>query len=187
LSAIALKIAQYAPGGVDAFASGYQARALTYVESRVDASSLSTAKAVQYYALACVYYATYGVANPITNLQGQNPPGWLKSTNWISTTVDPCSGNPTTSVWYGVECSNNKITQIDLNTNRLSGSIPNEISLLSADNLSGAGNINYIDLYSNGFLFNDGDAGLSWIGQLGSNMGESSNYERVAMIVVCYI
>jgi hypothetical protein len=173
LSAVAVQIAKYAPGGVNAFVPGtYQACALSYVQSRSDVASLSDAKAVQYYALACVYCATYAVANQATNAvaPGKTPPGWLKNTNWLSKTADPCSSSSNLA-WYGVTCdSNNKILVIDLNSNNLSGGIPYEITLLSADNPSKAGNINKLDLYNNQYLLNAFDAGLAFIGGLGSNM-----------------
>jgi hypothetical protein len=169
-SAIALKIAQFLPDGTESYSGPYQGCALSYVESRTDVASLSNAKAVQYYALACIYCATYGVPN---QLYGSNvPPHWLKSTNWLSTTADPCNNS---TLWYGITCANNKVTIIDFSGpsqagNNLAGSMPNEVTLLSADNLSGAGNLLYMDLYKNTYLFNEGDAGLAFLGGLGSNM-----------------
>jgi hypothetical protein len=168
LSPVAKKISYYAPGGYNAFAGGYQKQALTYIQSLSFANSLSAAKAVQYYALACLFYATNGVSNPATKALIGNgaPPGWRINTNWLSKTVDPCSGK-----WHGVTCSSNRVTELSLNSTGLTGSMPFEITLLSSNNPSKAGNLIYMDLFTNPYLFNDGDVGeLDWIGGLGSNM-----------------
>jgi hypothetical protein len=152
----------------------YQYKALAYVQSLSTASSLSTAKAVQLYALACLYYSTYAVSNAITasvyTTSTQTLPGWNMTTNWLSKTIDPCSGNSTQYIWYGIQCASEKITTIDLYKNRLSGSVPYEITLLSADSLSGAGNLNSVDLERNPLLYNHGTDGLAWIAGLGSNL-----------------
>ncbi len=174
LSPVAKKIAPYAPGGSSSFTGTYQAKALKYVQSFSNANSLSTAKAVQYYALACIYYATYAVANHATNAveSGVTPSGWTESVNWLSKTVDPCKGNSSTYYWYGVLCADdNKITTLDLHKNQLTGGIPNEIALLSSSNPSGAGKLRYLDVGDNYYLYNSGDTGLAWMGELGPNLG----------------
>jgi hypothetical protein len=166
---VADKIALYAPGSYNAFVPGYRANALAYVQSIPNANSLTAAKAVQHYALACLFYATNGVGNPATlalNPPLATPPGWIVKTNWLNTTVDPCSGS-----WHGVTCVNNQVTRLELSTTRMTGTIPFEITLLSANNPSKAGSFLFLDLYNNPYLFGDGDnGGLDWIGALGSNM-----------------
>lgn len=50
---------------------------------------------------------------------------WKKRTNWLSTTVNPCS-------WFGVLCSGGHVVGLLLNGNGLSGTIPSTISALTA-------------------------------------------------------
>ncbi|MGC9348408.1 MAG: leucine-rich repeat domain-containing protein, partial [Anaerolineae bacterium] len=49
---------------------------------------------------------------------------WADNTGWLQTTT-PCS-------WYGVGCSSNRVSSLQLNGNRLSGQLPPEIGDLTA-------------------------------------------------------
>jgi hypothetical protein len=132
------------------------------------------AKAVQYFALASIFFATNGIGNRWTlalNPPVASPPGWRVNTNWLSFTIDPCSGS-----WHGVTCVNDQVTALAFGSTGLTGSIPFEITLLSSDSSTGAGSISYIDLSNNPYVFNNGDDnGLDWIGALGSNMRKFLN------------
>lgn len=134
---------------------------------------MTDAKVVQLYALGCIYFATFAVANPATEAslgKGVTPTGWISSTNWLNVTVDPCSGdNSTISVWKGVGCEDNRVTRLNLRSNDLTGTFPPEIIILSADNPSKAGKLNFLDLSLNGNLFASNLE--SWMGMLGSNLG----------------
>lgn len=91
-----------------------------------------------YYVLACIYYATNGVGNRITDLiiPGSTIPEWLVD-DWI--TEDYCN-------WFGVNCNEEgNVIAIDLHENQLYGSWPNEVVLLK-DHLV------MIDLYNNYYL-----------------------------------
>lgn len=148
----------------------YQSLALVRTEEQDGIQSMADAKIVQYYALYCIYFATFAVPNVLTlddpRFDDIAFPGWLISDSWGKTDVDPCE-------WHGIECDdNNRVTAIDLNENLLTGSFPKEVILLASDGeySNGAGNLNRIDLYSNEFLFNDYDN--SWMTHLGSNFGK---------------
>ena len=60
---------------------------------------------------------------------------WTNNSNWGETEM-PCS-----SPWYGVTCDTEHVTQIDLNTNQLSGNIPPELGDLT--------NLQHIFLHTN--------------------------------------
>ena len=60
--------------------------------------------------------------------------GWTHQDNWLSTTISECS-------WYGVTCTVNHVTLIDLGNNNLNGTIPISISNLT--------NLQQLILYSN--------------------------------------
>ncbi len=55
-----------------------------------------------------------------------NGPGWLNSGGWLATDT-PCS-----TPWYGVECENEAVSDLNLGSNNLIGSIPPEIGDFSA-------------------------------------------------------
>ncbi|WP_247235536.1 leucine-rich repeat domain-containing protein [Telluribacter sp. SYSU D00476] len=54
-----------------------------------------------------------------------NGAGWTNKTNWL-TGCDPCSGG-----WYGITCTNGRVTQLDLNSNSLQGTLPSSLSGLT--------------------------------------------------------
>jgi hypothetical protein len=89
------------------------------------------ADGVQRYALACVWYATNQKTNPYVT----SPKAWKKTTNWM-TKADECQ-------WYGVTCTAQGIvTRVDLKDNGLTGTFPNEFSLISPSLL-------YLDISGN--------------------------------------
>lgn len=54
--------------------------------------------------------------------------------------------------------------------NLMTGSFPPEVTLLASDGprATGAGNLNYLELFNNVYLFNNFDS--SWVSELGSNL-----------------
>jgi hypothetical protein len=168
-----LKLAEVALNGGAEFAdpTTYQSQALRQVEAQDGVGTFTDAKCVQYYALYCIYYATNMVPNPITEgdprFEGIPFPGWLISTGWQETNLDPCAG------WYGVGCdAQGRVSTIDLFENLMTGSFPPEVVLLALDGpfSTGAGNLFRLDLFKNEFVWNNDDS--SWMADLGSNMSK---------------
>ena len=62
---------------------------------------------------------------------------WTNHSNWL--VGDPCDNS-----WYGIVCGTNKIVEIRLSYNRLTGSIPAQLANLS--------NLETLDLESNHYL-----------------------------------
>jgi hypothetical protein len=103
-----------------------------------------------YYGLACIYFATNGVGNVKTAsiIPGAPIPNWLTD-DWL--TGDYCN-------WHGITCDGSKnVISIDLNTNQLYGTWPDEIVLLKSS-------LRYVDLYNNFFLYSLDPA---WMGEMG--------------------
>ncbi|KAG7339381.1 two component regulator [Nitzschia inconspicua] len=171
VSSVQATLTQYALNGGAEFddPDSYQSQALRQVEAQVGVEDFTDAKLVQYYSLYCIYYATNMVPNPITDndprFEGIPFPGWLVSTGWQETNIDPCDG------WYGVGCDGEgRVSTLDLFQNLLTGSFPPEVVLLALDGpfATGAGNLFRIDLFRNEFVWNNNDS--SWMTDLGSNM-----------------
>lgn len=100
----------------------------------------SDAQIRNYYALACIYYATNGVPNPRTNelIPGATIPKW-ETDDWINT-EDYCT-------WFGVTCdSSGEVVGLDLHENSVFGIFPNEVVLLK-------GSLQLMELYNNAFLY----------------------------------
>jgi hypothetical protein len=147
--------------------STYQAKALARTEEQVGINTQTPAKIIQYYALYSIFMATNGVSNIITESEGiLDVPGWIVSSGWTSSTLDPCSG-----AWFGVDCDGDLVTKLDLFSNLLTGGFPPEVTLLASDGerATGAGALERIDLFDNMLLTNNGDN--SWWSQLGSAFG----------------
>ena len=139
-------------GGAEFVAEdSYQSKALAYTETL--STVLTDADYIEYYALACFYYASFGVPNKRTQEEnlGAELPGWIDSTNWVSTTRSKCD-------WNGVECSKGSVSKLNLNSNRLYGVVAPELQLLS--------NLEHIDFFNNYFLVSEGDEGNAWIGAM---------------------
>lgn len=146
--------------------NSYQSRALARTEEQEGIKAQPESKIIQYYALYSIFEATNAVSNVITDSEGiPNPPGWIVSTGWDQTNVDPCAG------WFGITCANDQVTEIDLFSNLLTGVFPPEVILLASDGPSstGAGQLERIDLFDNMLLTNNGDN--SWWSSLGSAFG----------------
>jgi len=148
--------------------NSYQYKALKQVELQVGVDDFSDAKLTQYYALYCIYFATNGISNQITDADprfvGIPFPNWLVITGWDQIDVDPCD-------WYGIVCdSQSRVSTIDLFENLLTGAFPPEVSLLSLDGpySTGGGNLFRVDIFRNEFCYNNADN--SWMSDLGSNM-----------------
>lgn len=150
--------------------TSYQSSALARTEEQVEVDTFTDAKLVQYYALYCIYTATNGVSNPITDsdpnfADSDEIPGWNVNVGWNQTDVDPCDG------WFGVACDlDGRVQSFSMVDNNMTGSFPPEITLLASDGprASGAGNLNYLELFNNMYLFNNFDS--SWVSDLGSNL-----------------
>lgn len=138
----------------------YQSRAKQWVLTQAfpvaDGSSLTTEQqAIQLYALACIYYNTFGVRSDWTDFQyGPDValPGWFSSRGWLGTATDVCT-------WYGITCDDQgRVAKLQLDTNGLTGYLPPETAYLHES-------LNTIDLYNN-LLHNKGDAGNAFLGEL---------------------
>jgi hypothetical protein len=144
----------------------YQSKAARWVEAAIMSSlDVQQSKAacssvlafedriVQLYSLACLYYATNGVRNDYTDeLFGSNStvPNWIDENGWL-VDEDECT-------WYRIECnSGGKVNKINLFQNRLTGSLPSEVTLLDA--------LEVLDLYQN-VIHNKGEEGNLWLGEM---------------------
>jgi hypothetical protein len=118
------------------FPATYQSKALNWILTQQLPSLPNLTmeqQSKQLYALGCLYYSTFGVANLATdkfwlpNLPDgiTRLPEWLDDDGWMTDAATLCSG------WYGIVCDdNNRVGAIELRDNRLSGSIPPELALL---------------------------------------------------------
>merc|ERR1712238_27045 len=80
-------------------------------------------------------------------------PGWFSYRGWLDSSEDVCSN------WHGLTCNESgRITKIELDTNGLTGSFPQETALLYETLIT-------IDLYNN-IVHNAGELGNSWLGEL---------------------
>jgi hypothetical protein len=129
------------------------------------------------YALACVYYSTYAVQHVYTHLDiGFGIiHAWNNDTNWLSHEKSECE-------WFGITCAkggkpprrlgrsspgddrsdndtHSVVTKLELPSNKLTGSLPREVTLLS--------NLKTLDLYQN-WIWNSGEEGNSWLGSMTS-------------------
>lgn len=190
MNTIRSRLLPYALGAGNDFVTveSYTYQALERMSAILDIDSVSDAKLIQFYALYCIYEATNGKSNWVTEADPRfdslpTIPGWLVSNGWdnrVSNSVaalDPC-----TTSWYGITCdSSSRIIKIELASNLLIGQFPAEIILLGSDGAygTGAGNLNRLDLFGNEFLVNydDNTAAAAvpepnwWWKHLGSNFG----------------
>jgi hypothetical protein len=150
----------------------YQSKALARTEEQIGVEGFTDAKLVQYYTLYCIYNATNQVPNAITNanpeFQGRPFPAWIFATGWETNNLDPCSG------WFGISCDvEGRVTDFVMVENLMTGAFPPEVVLLASDGprSTGAGALNYLELFNNPFLFNNFDN--SWITELGSSLRKS--------------
>lgn len=142
-------------------ANSYQSLARRWVLTQdLPLSDVSTMtmeqQAVQLYALACIYFSTSSVKSEWTDVHfGQDVavPGWYSSRGWLGSAEDVCSN------WHGLSCDDQgRISNIQLDTNGLTGTFPPESALLHAS-------LTTIDLYNN-MVHNTGDEGNNFLGEL---------------------
>jgi len=138
----------------------YQSKALAWVQTLTLPSPeipnlTMEEQAVQLYALACIYYSTYASQNDWTDFHFGSEgalPGWFSNRGWLSDAESFCN-------WHGISCDeSNRVSEIELATNGLTGSFPEETVYL-ADSLV------TLDLYNN-LVHNKGDEGNAWLGEL---------------------
>lgn len=108
--------------------TSYQSKALKWTQTDVSIqgqSRWSRDRWVQRYALACIYYATNAVSHKHTDRAygGGIVYPWEVTTDWLSINSE-CS-------WFRVTCNSNvAVVELNLYKNRLTGSLPPEITLL---------------------------------------------------------
>lgn len=131
----------------------YQSKAATWVQGTTALGLYPSERILQRYALACFYFATNGVRTKWTDEVygfGGVPP-WIDDTGWLDY-ENECD-------WYGISCNHDgRVIGISLTTNRVTGSVPSELSLLAQSLLK-------IDLFNN-HIYNSGSEGNHWLGQL---------------------
>jgi len=103
------------------FDDTYQSKALLHLSEQVGVDNFSYAKLVQYYALYCIYHATNGVPNEITDadVRFENivMPEWLMSANWKDvTTIDACGTTTTTTTTIVDNTTENIATTLSTST-----------------------------------------------------------------------
>jgi len=113
----------------------------------------STASTVKnFYALACIYYATNGAPNPRTEIAfpGCPVPTWTTD-NWLFGAY--CT-------WYGITCDgSNNVVAIDLKENNLHGRWPSEVVLLQKS-------LQSIQVSNNAYLYSKEHGWLSRMTEL---------------------
>jgi len=138
--------------GVD-LSGNCQSQAINWLGNNAMLSSYTEQKMLQRFALAVIHCSTNSVKTVYTDYtygEGNDIPGWTHSDGWM-TDVDECS-------WHGISCDETgAVTGIDLTSNGLTGSIPDEITLLN-------GSLKHLDI-SHNIVANE-KAQLEWIGQL---------------------
>lgn len=136
--------------------ASYQSKALAWLLKSNTRNLIFEKKLIQRYALACIYYATNSVSTIYTDVEygiGKKVPGWITEDGWLN--------DPDECTWYRIICNNEGlVTAITLASNQLSGTFPREVILLHQSLLR-------LDLYDN-IVFNEGDEGNSWLGELTS-------------------
>jgi hypothetical protein len=150
----------------EAFAdpNSYRCRALQRVVEQEGYQGFDLAKTIQYWVLYCIYIATISPSSDSIQVERQQST-WENNSGWTETNFDPCDG------WYGVKCDKEgRVNEILLQRNGLSGTFPGEVSYLTSvgPRATGAGDLERLDLFNNGFLTNNVDD--SWISELGPNL-----------------
>jgi len=131
--------------------SSYQSKALNWVVGNCATCGTDGKRIMQRYVLACIWYATNNVVNPLVENTTGGGGQWKTRTGWLNV-EDECT-------WHGIECNDSGyVNTITLRENNLSGTFPSETALLAAD-------LEVLDLTKN-WMYNDGSAGNDWLGQL---------------------
>jgi len=172
-SNVQLRIGDFALlGGVEfEDPSSYQSAALRRVEEQVGVDDMTDVKLMQYYSLYCIFEATNAKSNEFivqsrAFAEDAGIPGWKVTTGWLENNLDPCEGN-----WWGVSCVDDKVVNLDLFDNGLTGDFAPEVVFLAGDGFyaTGAGALVSLDIFNNRFMSNNGDN--TWIEDLGSQLG----------------
>lgn len=132
----------------------YHRQAIQWLASNAEIDSFSSAKAVQRFVLASVFYATSSVRSPYTDARygigNTTFPGWVHSDGWL-TDDDECA-------WIGVICNGDgEVVSLVLRFNHLTGSFPPVITLLKSS-------LSHLDISGN--LVHNQGSGLDWLGEL---------------------
>ena len=129
----------------------YQSQALTFLESVL--SPQGEMEYLRYYALACIYTASFAVENKYTRVLFPDNEllGWTASGLWM-TDSDYCN-------WYGIKCENKRIATIDLGDNNLLGIFAPEVQFL-------AESLKEVNLGGNALLVSEGDEGNDWMSMM---------------------
>lgn len=99
--------------------TSYSSKSLSWLES--SSIQYDDLQLVQRYALGCIYYATFGVTNPISD---EDETEWGDSEGWV-TDADECT-------WFGVACNaDGLVDELRLGNNNITGTFPNEVILLA--------------------------------------------------------
>mmetsp|Transcript_51450 Transcript_51450/g.124220 ORF Transcript_51450/g.124220 Transcript_51450/m.124220 type:complete len:509 (+) Transcript_51450:213-1739(+) len=95
-------------------------KALVWMSTDKNVNSIEHTEKLQRFVLATFFYAT----NQVPNFNIEQPAPWKTADNWM-TTAHSCD-------WMGVVCNGEKqIMTIDLEKNRLSGSLPPELKIVA--------------------------------------------------------
>ena len=132
-------------------ADSYQSKALHFLETVL--SRQDDKQYVQYYALACIYTASFGVENKYTKAEFPDGdlPGWTNSGLWM-TDSDFCN-------WFGITCESTLVHSIVLDDNNMTGIFAPEVQLL-------AESLKELDLDGNTLLLSEGDDGNNWMSKM---------------------
>jgi len=126
-------------------ADAYQTSAITWLETQDSFSwDLPVERVIQRYVLACIYHAT-------TIKSESRMLGWVNMAGWLSGSNE-CS-------WWGITCNTkNEVEKIELRSNNILRSFPEEITIL-------ASSITHLDLTENP-VSNSGKDGHGWLKKL---------------------
>jgi hypothetical protein len=99
--------------------NAHQYKAFTWLTENANLDGYDDSQKIQRFALACLYYATYQVANERTDTVEP----WFQEEYWL-TDEDECK-------WAGIRCdTDNQVHSITLVKNKMSGRLPMELALL---------------------------------------------------------
>lgn len=121
----------------------YQFAALEDVRNNLPVDATTDLQLRSYFALACIYRATFQKTNPRTEaiIPGATLPEWTNANHWIN--------NPNYCIWEGITCdAEANVVEIFLPENNLYGSWPNEVVLLK-------NTLRKLELFGNTFLYSE--------------------------------
>lgn len=99
--------------------NAHQYKAFAWLTENANLDGYDDSQKIQRFALACLYYATYQVANEHT----ETVEPWFQEESWV-TDADECE-------WAGIHCdTENQVHSITLLKNKMSGRLPMELALL---------------------------------------------------------